>query len=91
MTGRTTGLFAGSDSVAYRVDPRDGHVGIIQVIFNAPAVADALIGRITRQYGPPDLNTPVPGGWWHSRITELSVIPNPRGGFRVLLQDPRVW
>jgi len=88
---RSTGLFAGSDSVAYRVGRNDGRVGVIQLIFPAPARADALIERITQAFGPPDPATSVPGGWWHSRITELSVIPSPEGGYRLLLQDPRSW
>lgn len=91
VIGATAGIFAGSDSVAYRVGANDGRVGVIQAIFNAPAEADSMIARITRRYGEPDPNTPVPGGWWHSRITEVSVIPDPAGGFRVLLQDPRSW
>ncbi len=88
---RSVGLFAGSDSVAYRVGRNDGRVGVVQLIFPAPADADALIERITRAFGPPDPATSVPGGWWHSRITELSVIPSPGGGYRLLLQDPRSW
>lgn len=88
---RSEGLFAGSDSVAYRIGRNDGKVGVIQLIYPAPAEADSLIARITRQYGDPDPNTSVPGGWWHNRVTQLSVIPYPEGGYRVLLQDPRSW
>lgn len=91
VMARSTGLFAGSDSIAYRVGSNDGRIGVIQLIFPAPATPDALIDRIAGAYGPPDPNTGVPGGWWHSRITELSVIPDPAGGFRILLQDPRSW
>jgi hypothetical protein len=91
VTNRSTGLFAGSDSVAFRIGRNDGNVGVIQLIFPAPASGDSLIARITRDYGAPDPNTSVPGAWWHNRITQLSVIPNPAGGFRVLIQDPRSW
>ncbi len=91
VVARSVGLFAGSDSIAYRVGRNDGRVGVIQLIFPAPADPDALIQRITRAYGPPDPATSVPGGWWHSRITELSVITYPEGGYRLLMQDPRSW
>lgn len=91
VRGRTVGLFAGSDSIAYRVGANDGHVGVVQLIFPAPATGDTLIARITREFGPPDENTAVPGAWWHSRVTEVSVISESGGGFRVLLQDPRSW
>jgi len=91
VVARSAGIFAGSDSVAYRVGRNDGRVGVIQLIFPAPARADGLIQRVTQAFGPPDPATSVPGGWWHNRITELSVIPSPEGGYRVLLQDPRSW
>jgi hypothetical protein len=85
----TVGVFGGSDSVAFALDPEGRRVSVVQVIFPAPARGDPLIGRLAATLGAPDPNTSVPGGWWHSRITELSVIPRPEGGFRVLLLDPR--
>ncbi len=91
VRARTVGLFAGSDSIAYRVGANDGRVGVVQVIFPAPAIGDTLIERITREFGPPDPNTAVPGAWWHNRVTEVSVITSPDGGYRLLLQDPRSW
>ncbi len=91
VTGRTVGLFAGSDSVAYRIGANDGRIGVVQLIFPGPATGDALIERITRAFGPPDDNTAVPGAWWHNRVTEVSVITSQGGGYRVLLQDPRSW
>jgi hypothetical protein len=91
VTGRTVGLFAGSDSIAYRIGANDGTVGVVQLIFPGPATGDTLIARITREFGPPDQDTAVPGAWWHNRITEVSVITSHDGGYRVLLQDPRSW
>lgn len=85
----TAGVFAGSDSVAFALEPRGSRVAVLQVIFPPPARADGLISRLAATLGAPDPNTSVPGGWWHSRVTELSVIPRPEGGFRVLLLDPR--
>lgn len=91
VAARTVGLFAGSDSVAYRVGESDGRIGVVQLIFPAPAAAGVLIERITDRYGEPDPNTAVPGAWWHNRVTEVSVITEADGGYRVLLQDPRSW
>jgi len=91
IVARSVGLFAGSDSVAYRIGANDGRIGAVQLIFPSPATADPLIERITARFGPPDPNTAVPGAWWHNRVTEVSVITDAEGGFRVLLQDPRSW
>lgn len=83
VTGRTAGLFAGTDSIAVGVVERWG-VTQIRLHYADPGAYSNVETRLQRAYGPPEVDQ-WGGARYSNPITSLTLIDLPDGAGDVLL------